>query len=58
MSNSLAIATTTVVLGEIVNSGLGGVTGAQVTNVRPDEKDSSSPPPEANVFSSGASATP
>jgi hypothetical protein len=50
VSNSLAIATTTVVLGEIVNSGLGGVTGAQVTNVRPDEKDSSSPPPEANVF--------
>jgi hypothetical protein len=50
VSNSLAIATTTVVLGEIVKSGLGAVTGAQVTNVRPDEKDSSAPPPEANVF--------
>ena len=50
MSNSLAIATTTVVLGEIVKSGLGDVTGAQVTNVRPDEKESAAPPPEANVF--------
>jgi hypothetical protein len=50
MSNSLAIATTTVVLSDIVNSGIGGVTGAQVTNVRPDEKSGPSPAPEANVF--------
>jgi hypothetical protein len=50
VSNSLAIATTTVVLEDIVQSGLGGVTGAKVTNVRPDEKDNGSPSPEANVF--------
>ena len=50
MSNSLAIATTTVVLSDIVNRGIGGVTGAQVTNVRPDEKSGPSPAPEANVF--------
>ncbi|MFN2467001.1 MAG: Pvc16 family protein [Gaiellaceae bacterium] len=50
MSNSLAIATTTVVLGDIVQSGLGAVTGAMVTNVRPDEKDNGAPSLEANVF--------
>ncbi len=50
MSNSLAIATTTVVLGDIVQSGLGAVTGANVTNVRPDEKETAAPDPEANVF--------
>jgi Pvc16 N-terminal domain len=50
VSNSLAIATTTVVLGDIVQTGLGAVTGAGVTNVRPDEKSSPTPSPEANVF--------
>lgn len=50
MSNSLAIATTTVVLGDIIQSGLGGVSGARVTNVRPDDKQDGTPPPEANVF--------
>lgn len=50
MSNSLAIATTTVVLGDIVKSGIGGVSGSHVTNVRPDEKASPAPSPEANVF--------
>ena len=50
MSNALAIATTTVVLGDIVQGGLGEVTGAKVTNVRPDEKENGAPAPEANVF--------
>lgn len=50
MSNPLAIATTTVVLGEIVKTGLGAVTGAQVTTLRPDEKENGAPAPEANVF--------
>jgi hypothetical protein len=50
VSNSLAIATTTVVLGDVVQSGLGAVTGAKVTNVRPDEKENAAPSPEANVF--------
>jgi hypothetical protein len=50
VSNSLAIATTTVVLEDIVQSGLGAVTGAKVTNVRPDEKGNDAPSPEANVF--------
>jgi hypothetical protein len=50
VSNPLAIATTTVVLEDVVQSGLGAVTGARVTNVRPDEKDNGAPAPEANVF--------
>ena len=50
MSNSLAIATTTVVLGDVVQSGLGAVTGANVTNVRPGEKENGALSPEANVF--------
>lgn len=50
MSNSLAIATTTVVLGDVILSGLGGVPGANVTTVRPDEKENGAASPEANVF--------
>jgi len=50
VSNSLAIATTTVVLGDVVQSGLGAVTGANVTNVRPGEKENGALSPEANVF--------
>lgn len=50
MSNSLAIATTTVAIGDIVQSGLGAVTGAKVTNVRPDDKENGAVAPEANVF--------
>jgi hypothetical protein len=50
VSNALAIATTTVVLGDIVQSGLGAVIGAKVTNLRPDEKENGAPSPEANVF--------
>jgi hypothetical protein len=50
VSNALAIATTTVVLGDIVQSGLGAVSGAKVTTVRPDEKENGAPAPEANVF--------
>jgi Pvc16 N-terminal domain len=50
VSNPLAIATTTVVLEDVVQSGLRAVTGAKVTNVRPDEKDNGAPSPEANVF--------
>jgi hypothetical protein len=50
VSNSLAIATTTVVMTDVIARGLGGVTGAKVTNVRPDEKENGTPAPEANVF--------
>jgi hypothetical protein len=50
VSNALAIATTTVVLGDIVQSGLSVVSGAKVTTVRPDEKENGAPAPEANVF--------
>ncbi len=50
MSNALAIATTTVVLADTVQSGLGAVSGAKVTTVRPDEKENGAPAPEANVF--------
>jgi uncharacterized protein DUF4255 len=50
VSNALAIATTTVVLGDIVQSGISVVPGAQVTTVRPDEKENGAPAPEANVF--------
>lgn len=50
MSNSLAIATTTVVLGELIQSGLGEVTGGNVTTGRPGAKENGTPAPEANVF--------
>jgi hypothetical protein len=50
VSNPLAIATTTIVLEDVVQTGLGAVTGGNVTNVRPDEKDNGAPAPEANVF--------
>jgi hypothetical protein len=50
VSNALAIATTTVVLADTVQSGLGAVSGAKVTTVRPDEKENGAPAPEANVF--------
>lgn len=50
MSNPLAIATTTVVMADVIKRGLGAVTGANVTNVRPDEKENGTPSPEANVY--------
>jgi hypothetical protein len=50
VSNSLAIATTTVVLGDMIQSGIGGVTGANVTTVRPGQKENGAAAPEANVF--------
>jgi hypothetical protein len=50
VSNALAIATTTVILSDIVQSGIGGVTGATVTNLRPDEKEDAGASPEVNVF--------
>jgi uncharacterized protein DUF4255 len=50
VSNSLAIATTTVVLGEVIQSGLGEVTGGKVTTGRPGVKENGVPAPEANLF--------
>jgi uncharacterized protein DUF4255 len=50
VSNSLAIATTTVVLGQVIQSGLGEVTGGTVTTGRPGAKENGVPSPEANVF--------
>jgi hypothetical protein len=50
VSNSLAIATTTVVLGQVIQSGLGEVTGGAVTTGRPSVKENGVPSPEANVF--------
>jgi hypothetical protein len=50
MSNSLAIATTTVALSAIAKGGLGEVSGAKVTTVRPDEKTAPLAEPEVNIF--------
>jgi len=50
VSNSLAIATTTVALADVVQSGLGAVSGATVTTLRPDDKEDAVPGPGANVF--------